>query len=140
MITSSLFGDEPRHTAQHSNASTWQHSMIELADGTPARNDSAEWAAECEAMTILGWDGEKRANFFEKVERHRGEAGATRIRSNMARLEPAYVLSLATKEARQAYLAGIQKRVSLIERRRLEKAIMELWNKRQAKACNQATA
>lgn len=140
LVVDSLFPDEQRHKPQTQNSSTWQHSMVELADGRMVRNDSAAWIAQCEAMTVLSWDSEKRSKFFEMVQRHRTEAGVEKIRRLMAQVEPAYILSLATKEARQAYLIGVERRISRVERKRLEEAVMALWRSRQAKACNAPAA
>ncbi len=132
---SDLFYSESRHKPQTDNASTWRSGTVELIDGRKVASDSPEWLAECEAMTVLSWPIEKRPDFFDMVQRHRGEAGLSRLKAAMSQALPRYVLEMPSRDARRAYLEAYEKRVSRISRQRLEEAVKALWAKRQANTC-----
>lgn len=135
-----LFGSEPRHKPQADNASTIKPAMVQLIDGRSVPSTSPEWQAECEAMTVLSWDMEKRQNFFEMVERKRGADGLARLKRGMSQALPRYVLELPTKPARIAYLEAYERRISHEARKRLEQAVRDLHARRTAETCNTPAA
>lgn len=104
--------------------------MVLLADNRLVDSCSPEWMAECEAYAILAMDiGRRRAHLQLLIDR-RGPDAEARVRSVMATVEPAYVLSLPDREARHAYLNRLEREVGGNARANLEPRIRALWQSR----------
>lgn len=130
-----LFGDEPRHNPQRSNASTWKAPLVTLWDGRQVPSDSEAWRAECEARHMLSLDKASQLAQLERVEQKRGHGSSKPLLAMMGAVEPAYVLDLPLKEQRQAYLATVARVVGPRARSILESKVLDLWNSRKSKAC-----
>lgn len=103
-----------------------------LADGRTVANDSPEWLAECEAYAILAMEIGRRRSFLQLLTDKRGAAAVAVIRARMAAVEPAYVLSLPDRQARQAYLLRTGRELGEQARSTLEARVRSLWDFRKS--------
>lgn len=104
--------------------------MVLLADNRLVSSSSPEWMAECEAYAILAMDVGRKRTHLQRLGERRGLAAEARVRSVMATVEPAYVLSLPDREARHAYLNRLEREVGGNARANLEPRIRALWESR----------
>lgn len=106
-----------------------------LSDGTVVSSYSPEWMAECECRYILGLGGDERSLFLKFATKMRGDAAVVELVARVAKIEPHYVLKLASRELRAAYLDRV--RASSIERAEsLERAVRELWKSQKAEVAS----
>jgi hypothetical protein len=106
-----------------------------LIDGTIVLSDSPEWLAECEARHILSLGSLARETFYSFATKMRGDAAVVELVARVAKIEPHYVLKLASRELRAAYLDRV--RASSIERAEsLERAVRELWKSQKAEVAS----
>jgi hypothetical protein len=106
--------------------------MVLLADGRLVPNDSPEWLVECEAYAILAMEIGRRRDFLQLLTDKRGPAAVEVIRSRMAAVEPAYVLSLPDRQSRQAYLIRTERDLGANAKTSLELRVRSLWDSRKS--------
>lgn len=116
------------------NACTWRAPLVELVDGTQVPSDSEAWRCECEARTLLAIPHEARADVLERIEQKRGAEAKRQLQDAMREVEHAFVLDMATRDVRRAYLAQVEHFRGQNAREHLELRITELWNRRRALA------
>ena len=83
---------------------------VTLHDGREVDSSSEEWRAECEARHILSMSQEKRAEFFQDVERKRGADATKALKLRCYELEPHYVLNLPNRAQRNSYVDAVERR------------------------------
>lgn len=113
-------------------------TKVTTIDGHTCLSDSEEWRLYCEVMTIFRRTQEDRQFHMERIAKMRGKVGHDALEAEMNRLEPHYLLSMATREMRRSYLSQVERYRSRVARDRLEQRIVELWEakKRVAEATN----
>lgn len=116
------------------NTSTWRAPLVTLVDGQQVPSDSEAWRAECEARAMLAIPHDYRADVFELIERKRGPDAVRQLKANMREVEHAFILDMATRDVRRAYLAKVEHYRGENAREHLELRIKELWNRRRALA------
>lgn len=116
------------------NACTWRAPLVTLWDGQQVPSDSEAWRAECEARAVLAVPHEARANMLERIEQKRGAEAKARLKDCMREVEHAFVLDMATRDVRRAYLAKVEHHRGENAREHLELRVKELWNRRRALA------
>ena len=108
----------------------WDRTVL-LHDGSPVSSSSEAWRAECEARLVLRLDVGRQRSFLQLVGERRGPDAAARLKQAMYVVEPAFVLSLATKDARRAYLARAEADRGLQARTHLEERARAIWKSSQ---------
>lgn len=120
--------------------STWQPSEVVTIDGRRVLSDSEEWRACCEAVHVLGMDPAKRKDWLAGIEKARGKDGAQALTLEIARVEPAYVLAMESKEVRRAYLGRTEAVYGKHERESIERRVVALWEKMKSEQAVPASA
>lgn len=112
----------------------WEPSEVKTVDGRSMLSNSNEWLRYCEALTIVKSPDHLGGRYWAMIEKMRGPEGKRAIEDEIRRIEPAYALSLPSKEARQAYLLRVEAARGVSARKALEQSIVELWQQRKAAA------
>lgn len=107
-------------------------SQVTTIDGREVDSWSTEWAACCEAVWTLGKPEVARSAWLVTVEKKRGAQGRKALEDEMHRVEPAYLLAMATKEQRQSYLAQVERYRGDFDRKDLERRLIALWEQRKS--------
>lgn len=122
---------------EQTNVYKFEPRYIETIDGRTVEASSEEWRLCCEAVNYLAIPERCRQSKLADVAKRRGEDGAQYLEQEMERIEHAYILALADKESRKAYLDDVERYRGRFVREDLEKRIVALWEQRKAaKAAN----
>ena len=107
-----------------------------LYDGTVVSAFSVFWMQECEERYVLSLDDDDRAAFYRFAGKVRGEAAVDALKQRVRSAEPYFVLNLADKELRVAYLDRFRKCYGPERAAQLEDAVRALWRAKQQKNTN----
>jgi hypothetical protein len=111
---------------------TYEPSTMTTIDGRQVLSNSEAWRSVCEAVQVLNMGPRARSAWLDVVERRRGQSGRQYLDDEMALIEPAFVLALPDKDARNKYLDEVQDRLGETARDALQARVVELWNQRKA--------
>lgn len=107
-----------------------------LYDGTKVSAFSVFWMQECEERYILSLDDEDRAAFYRLAVKVRGDAAVEALKQRVKSIEPHFVLGLADKELRVAYLDRFRRCNGPERASQLESAVRALWRAKRQKTTN----
>lgn len=107
-------------------------SQVTTIDGRVVDSDGEAWRLCCEAVAVLRKPHADREAYFNRVRHHRLDAGLRYLQDEIARVEPAYLLALGSRDVRRAYLAQTEFYEGLTAREHLEQRIVALWEQRKA--------
>lgn len=113
---------------------TWQPTTVTLRDGRQVLSDSEDWRAECEAIHRLRQPYTQREASLAMVEKVRGLDARLALERHMREVEPAFILDMANKDVRRAYLGRVEHHRGLPARESLEADIRALFARRKADA------
>lgn len=113
---------------------TYTPAMVTTIDGRQCLADSETWRSVCEAVWTLGKPEIQRSEWMAQIEKRRGAAGRQSLQDEMDRVEPAYLLAMADRDTRRAYLAQVERYRGAWVREDLERRLVALWEQRKAAA------
>lgn len=107
-------------------------NQVTTIDGREVDSSSEAWRLCCEAVYTLNLPEADRGAWLSRVEKHRTDAGRKALEQEMGRIEPAYLLAMANKDVRLAYLAQVERYRGAVTREWIEKRLVALWEQRKA--------
>lgn len=111
---------------------TYRPAMVTAIDGRQVLADSELWRSICEAVWTLNKPHVDRDAWLASVEKKRGADGRRALEDEMARIEPAYLLAMASRDVRRAYLDRVSHYFGQVAREHLEQRVVALWEQRKA--------
>lgn len=83
---------------------------------------------------MLAIPHEARADMLDTIERKRGAEAKRQLQATMREVEHAFVLDMATRDVRRAYLVKVEHYRGANAREHLELRVTQLWNRRRGLA------